>query len=186
MTPRIKTVVFNIGEIEFHPLNSRLKNLSGILDPPGMVPFHCNPSFFPYALIELYQSPETKFQSEWSPFKALLWRGRTTIGSPRSPDIPYDPINSSDGLLGLKNSRALSLSFIAIKDFPHPQLHFGESKPANVSLKHRKCNNSTNIASSSIRELISLGNLDTDIQEKEQKESQKQQIQARNGKDKVK
>ncbi|GJT86728.1 hypothetical protein Tco_1068445 [Tanacetum coccineum] len=38
-----------------------------------------------------------KFQSEWSSFKALLWRGRTTIGSPRSPDIPHEPINSSDG-----------------------------------------------------------------------------------------
>ncbi|GKA08272.1 reverse transcriptase domain-containing protein [Tanacetum coccineum] len=25
---------------------------------------------------------------------ALLWRGRTTIGSPRSPDVPHGPINS--------------------------------------------------------------------------------------------
>ncbi|GKB68870.1 reverse transcriptase domain-containing protein [Tanacetum coccineum] len=28
---------------------------------------------------------------------SLLWRGRTTIGSPRSPDVPHGPINSGTG-----------------------------------------------------------------------------------------
>ncbi|GKA87035.1 reverse transcriptase domain-containing protein [Tanacetum coccineum] len=38
-----------------------------------------------------------KFQSEWSPFEALLWRRRTTIGSPGSPDVPHGPINLGTG-----------------------------------------------------------------------------------------
>ncbi|GJT92843.1 putative reverse transcriptase domain-containing protein [Tanacetum coccineum] len=53
---------------------------------------HCNPSFSIWHC-RVIPKLRAKFQSKWSPFEALLWRGRTTIGSPRSPDIPL-PIKS--------------------------------------------------------------------------------------------
>ncbi|GKF39976.1 reverse transcriptase domain-containing protein, partial [Tanacetum coccineum] len=84
---KIKNRVFNVGD-RVLLYNSRLKIFSGKLKTRWSGPFTVT-QVFPYL--------RAKLQSEWSSFKALLWKGRTTIGSPRSPDIPHDPINTSDG-----------------------------------------------------------------------------------------
>ncbi|GJR30060.1 reverse transcriptase domain-containing protein [Tanacetum coccineum] len=87
---KIKNRVFNVGD-RVLLFNSRLKIFSGKLKT-----IHCNSSF---SIWHCRVIPKlwAKFQSEWSSFEALLWRGCTTIGSPRSPDVPHGPINSGTG-----------------------------------------------------------------------------------------
>ncbi|GJS82187.1 reverse transcriptase domain-containing protein [Tanacetum coccineum] len=66
---------------------------SGQLKTAGVGPFTVNPSF---SIWHCRAIPKlrAKFQSELSSFEALLWRGRTTIGSPGSPEFPHGPMNS--------------------------------------------------------------------------------------------
>ncbi|GKF39101.1 hypothetical protein Tco_0119162 [Tanacetum coccineum] len=81
MTPRSKTA-FSTSVIEFFSLTQWT--------------IHCNSSF---SIWHCRVIPKlwAKFQSEWSSFEALLWRRRTTIGSPGSPDVPHGTINSGMG-----------------------------------------------------------------------------------------
>ncbi|GKF45264.1 hypothetical protein Tco_0131816, partial [Tanacetum coccineum] len=66
-----------------------------------------------------------KLQSEWSSFEALLWRGRTTIGSPKSPEFPHGPMNagieSSIDVPDFEASRARGF-YTPITRASHPQL----------------------------------------------------------------
>ncbi|GKB36840.1 hypothetical protein Tco_0881782 [Tanacetum coccineum] len=58
--------------------------------------FHCNPSFSIWHC-RVIPKLRAKFQSEWSSFETLLWRGHTNRGCPGPPDVPHGPINSGDG-----------------------------------------------------------------------------------------
>ncbi|GJV17388.1 reverse transcriptase domain-containing protein [Tanacetum coccineum] len=86
---KIKNHVFNVGD-RVLLFNSRLKIFSGKLKLEWTI--RCNLSF---SIWHCRVIPKlwAKFQSEWSSFEVLLWRGRTTIGSPGSPDVPHGPIN---------------------------------------------------------------------------------------------
>ncbi|GKC19073.1 hypothetical protein Tco_1021223 [Tanacetum coccineum] len=92
---KIKNRVFNVGD-RVLLFNSRLNIFSGKLKTPLEWTIHCNPSFSIWHC-RVIPKLRAKFQSEWSSFEALLWRGRTIIGSPGSPDVPHGPINSGDG-----------------------------------------------------------------------------------------
>ncbi|GJU80360.1 reverse transcriptase domain-containing protein [Tanacetum coccineum] len=73
----------------YHPQTSGQVEVSN----RGLKRIHCNPSLSIWHC-RVIPKLQAKFQSEWSPLKALLWRGRTTIGSPGSPDFPHGPMNA--------------------------------------------------------------------------------------------
>ncbi|GJS45868.1 hypothetical protein Tco_0595989 [Tanacetum coccineum] len=58
-------------------------------------------------------------QSEWSSFEALLWRGRTTIGSPGSPDDFPDCEDSRARGSALHPQEFHILSFILGIQYPN-------------------------------------------------------------------
>ncbi|GJS42822.1 hypothetical protein Tco_0567865 [Tanacetum coccineum] len=121
----LKLPVVVSGQEAFDNLTlAQIEDFTGKLKGPPEGPF-TEPKFFSIWHCRVIPKLQAKFQSKWSPFEALLWRGRTTIGSPRSPDIPHGPINSGDGSSiatlnkrfdcpDCEDSRALSFVF-------HPQ-----------------------------------------------------------------
>ncbi|GJR94793.1 reverse transcriptase domain-containing protein [Tanacetum coccineum] len=73
--------------------DSKIKNR---LKYPLEWTIHCN-QFFPYGLSS-YPTLGHNFKvTHGLRLEALLWRGRTTIGSPGSPDFPHGPMNSGMG-----------------------------------------------------------------------------------------
>nr|GFA31931.1 reverse transcriptase domain-containing protein [Tanacetum cinerariifolium] len=89
---KIKNRVFNVGD-RVLLFNSRLKIFSGKLKTRWSRPFTIT-KVFPYGTVELSQANGPNFKSERSSCQTLLWRRRTTIGSPGPPNFPLGSINS--------------------------------------------------------------------------------------------
>ncbi|GJS35975.1 reverse transcriptase domain-containing protein [Tanacetum coccineum] len=84
---KIKNRIFNVGD-QVLLFNSRLKIFSGKLKSRWSGPFTIT-EVYPYGTAKLSHADfDLHFKSQLPPFKALLWRGYTTIGYPGPPDFP--------------------------------------------------------------------------------------------------
>ncbi|GJY29204.1 hypothetical protein Tco_0404971 [Tanacetum coccineum] len=92
-----------------------------IFSPPRMkIPFLIPASNLSLWHCRVISKLRAKFQSEWSSFETLLWRGHTNRGCPGSPDVPHGPINSGDGSsIATLNKRFVGgTPCLSVVDFP--------------------------------------------------------------------